>query len=242
MSEPIAMPLETDWSDLPIMYAKRRERRVEERDSQQIGSLTSKIANSALALAATHTPSPPDSAISGTASPGRAVSRPIGQLPGVIGAAELLTAEQAWQARDSDSLESALYRSLKPVQTCLRPLSDDSHDLVGYELVSPLPPASLPMLRDIARRINEPAGPNEAIGMITRLLTVTKSREADGIDLRHMIAILAEELAEFPIDVLATVCRKWARQEKWWPSLSELRDQCQRATRWRRSLKKAIAA
>lgn len=97
------------------------------------------------------------------------------------------------------------------------------------------------MLTEIASKINEPTGPEAAIPIITRMLHATKSRPQDGMDLRSMIAILVEELAEFPPDVLATVCRKWARREKWWPSLSDLLADCQRATRWRKSLLKALA-
>lgn len=236
-------PKPTDWSSLPSMYAKRRESRAaREGACPTIGSLTETIASSPKDLASALGSLPSNSAITGTPSRALAVPKPTGRQLGAIGAAELQTVEQAWQARDADALESSLYRSLKPLATSLRPLTDASHDLTGYERVGPIPDGTLTTLRDMAKRITAPAGPQAATKSVSLCLMATKSREPDGVDLRGMIALLAEDLAEFPPDVIATACRKWAWQEKWWPSLSEIRERCHRANRWRKSFAKAVAA
>lgn len=246
-SDPIATEIEEpkapNWDHLPSLYAKRRERRVaEESDLTPISSHLPPAARSAASSASTSSESASSSAATGARSLAPRPSSSTGISLSRIDAAMLLPVEQAWAERDSEALESRLYRSLKPVRTCLQPLSDANHELVGYERVGEMDAGSLENLRLLASRITAPAGPAEAVKMITRLLQATKSRDRDGQDIRGMIAVLAEDLAEFPVDVLATACRKHARQEKWWPSLSELREQCHRANRWRRSFAKAVAA
>lgn len=231
----------TDWSDLPSLYAKRRERRAaEERDSLSIGNLTSRIASSPEALAS-HLDelrkSLPNSATTGSALRGRTEAKPRsdGTALGVIDAGLLPSVEQAWQARDAEALDLSLCRLLKRHAMSLAPLMSAEFDVLGYR-------GSLPeSLRPLVERINAPAGPKMVNGAAARCLAVTKSRATDGTDLRMMLAVFADELAEFPEDVVATAFRKWARREKWWPSLAEILDQCQRLSRVRASLKRLAA-
>jgi hypothetical protein len=114
----------------------------------------------------------------------------------------------------------------------LRPIESASFDLIGYE--GTLPEGAHPIIE----RICKPAGRQVVMGAAGRCLNLTKARQQDGMDLRLMIEGFADELAEFPEDVVATAFRKWAQREKWWPSLAEIRDQCQRLNRVRRSLKR----
>jgi hypothetical protein len=108
-------------------------------------------------------------------------------------------------------------------------------DVLGYR-------GRLPAeLKPLVDRINQPAGPKMVNGAAARCLSVTKSRATDGMDLRMMLAVFADELAQFPEDVVATAFRKWAQREKWWPSLAEIRDQCQRLNRVRASLRRLAA-
>lgn len=91
----------------------------------------------------------------------------------------------------------------------------------------------LSWLNALDRRPNR----SELVQEVTRCLAVTVARERDQADLKAMLAVMAEELAEFPADVIRAELRAWARHEKWWPTLSELRARCQRAMRLRKSLR-----
>lgn len=171
-------------------------------------------------------------------------SRPIPKPSGGNGAVarpiDWAALETAWQQEDPDQLERVLYQSLKPYSRSLKPIVNASFDLVGYERIGKLDHATKALLLSMANKINEPATREIIARAAGRCLQVTKARETDGMDLRLMVEIFCDELVEFPPDVAVHAFRKHARQEKWWPSLSEIRDQCQRATRWRRSLKKAL--
>jgi len=102
--------------------------------------------------------------------------------------------------------------------------------------------AVLGWLDTLERRPSRP----ELVQEVTRCLAVTVARERDQADLKAMLAVMAEELAEFPADVLRAELRSWARREKWWPTLAELRERCERAMRLRKSLRlhceRAVAA
>jgi hypothetical protein len=151
-----------------------------------------------------------------------------------------LALDTALQQGDSDQLEKLLYRSLKPYSRSLRPTVNDSFDLIGYERVGGMDTATLRTLQEMAATITRPAGRPIVARAASRCLQVTKAREIDSMDLRLMLEIFCDELAEFPEDVVQTAFRKWARREKWWPSLSEIRWECQKANRWRESFAKAV--
>ena len=51
---------------------------------------------------------------------------------------------------------------------------------------------------------------------------VTAKRSEGDTDLEFSISILTDELSKYPIDVVRTVCRDWAKTNKWFPTLSDL--------------------
>lgn len=94
------------------------------------------------------------------------------------------------------------------------------------------------------RESNKPSRPSELAGPITRCLIVSKSRELAETDREAMVGILAEDLAEFPSDVVKTALRKWPRnlpQGKWWPTLAEIREECLWRVDRRRALLRKMA-
>lgn len=229
----------TDWRQVTETHRQKRERG--ERDAQQIGDLTRQIVDDASSLGSIRKLPSPSSGTTGAPCPDQRASSSTGKQLSTIDAASLLAVEQAWQERDSDRLESTLHRSLKPLRTSsLQSVTDSDFNLLGYERIGPIDESTRLMLADVAARITEPSTGEHIAGCAARCLAMTKSRDPGGLDVRAMIAGFVDELGEFPPDAVATAFRKHARQEKWWPSLSEIRDQCQRATRWRRSLKKAL--
>lgn len=136
-----------------------------------------------------------------------------------------------------DCLPPRLKSSLSTRYATIHLGYDDDHRPLGFDATRPLDPIDaaevLGWLDAIDRRPSRP----ELVQEVTRCLAVTVAREREQADLKAMLAVMAEELAEFPQDVLRAELRAWARREKWWPTLSELRDRCQRAMRVRKSLR-----
>lgn len=142
-------------------------------------------------------------------------------------------------AGDSDRTDAALQASLPlSVRSSLR--MDESGDVIGIKAVAPLAREAAAEVLGWLMAINRPGTRLELAREVGRCLVLTKSRAINEDDQTLMIAALIDELAAFPRDVVATALRNWARREKWWPTLAELRAGCQRAMRYRRALAIAI--
>lgn len=53
------------------------------------------------------------------------------------------------------------------------------------------------------------------------------------------VAAMTDELAKYPLDLVATSLRTWARKENFWPSLAEILAPIKREMAWRKSLETA---
>lgn len=84
--------------------------------------------------------------------------------------------------------------------------------------------------------LNQKPTARELMQEITRCLSLTASRSRDQADLKLMLAALSDELQDMPADLLRAGLRKWARQEKWWPTLNEIIVAAQSAGRRRQNL------
>ena len=89
--------------------------------------------------------------------------------------------------------------------------------------------------------IDRPAPHAELVQEITRCLMLTRAARQDQQDQTLRLAALAQELKVFPADIVIAALRHWARKERWWPTLAELRDDCQKAMRVRKSLRRCCA-
>ena len=215
----------------------------EDRASQPIGDLTSRIVDSLPARASTPSEQPRNSAITGPASRGNAASSSIGTALFGTGAARPPTVREAVQAQDAELVDRALAALLRPLErSCLAPNLTPEFDLKGWRKTGEIPADMLPDLRRTAVAILRPAGQAIAAQEAGRCLLLTKSRSSDQTDLKLMIAALADELADYPADVLTTAFRRWAKREKWSPSLAEIKAECDRFCRLRRSFAAAVAA
>ena len=81
----------------------------------------------------------------------------------------------------------------------------------------------------------------EIMGELTRLRVLTIARAEDQGDLTLKLAAYAEELSEFPIEVVRSACRGLAKREKWFPSWSELKADCDWRYAKARALRDALA-
>lgn len=219
--------------------ATTMDRQFEERGSQPIGNLTSKIVNSLGRSASTPTPNLPSSATSGAASPAPAASRSTGQALSATTAGASIAS--ALEGRDAEKADRALLALLRPLErSSLAPKLTSDFEVEGFRQTGAIPAAARQQLTAAVTAMIRPCGKSTAAKEALRCLSLTVSRERDGADLSLMAAALSDELSEFPADVVATAFRKWARREKWWPSLSEIRDECLRLSRVRWSLHKIL--
>ena len=87
-----------------------------------------------------------------------------------------------------------------------------------------------------------PASPETVTSALARLRAVTAHRKTDGMDAEAWFTAVADELENYPADVVRQACRDDGREEKWLPSLKDLILRCDRAVRYRRLLRKALEA
>lgn len=77
----------------------------------------------------------------------------------------------------------------------------------------------------------------DAVAMeVTRLRTLTAKRKEGEFDLELSIGAITEELIEYPRDIVRHVCREWARNNKFFPVLKELLDECKKLNAPRKAL------
>jgi hypothetical protein len=83
----------------------------------------------------------------------------------------------------------------------------------------------------------EPAEEELIVQELLKLGYKTKSRADEDGDARLRMMAYAEELDEFPPDVIRTACQKAARLNTFFPSVADLRELCHHAMRQRKRLK-----
>ncbi len=175
-------------------------------------------------------------------------SSAIGMRHGAHGAVALSLVE-ALSQDDPEATDAALLRSLpRSVASSLRPEERTFIDgrygydfeLVGYRLSLPVPAPDLAVGAGLVERAMAPAPVQLIQRSLARLRAGTAGRAVEGDDLAMTMQVMAEECAEYPGDVVQAACLRWMRSEKWFPSLSELRDELQRLSRNRRLIAEAL--
>lgn len=94
--------------------------------------------------------------------------------------------------------------------------------------------------RDALEYINRQANGRNVAAEVTRLRTLTAKRAEGEFDMELSIGAITEELQPYPEDIVRTVCRDWARENKWFPTLSELIAECEALLKPRRAMLAAI--
>lgn len=124
-----------------------------------------------------------------------------------------------------DSLPRSVKSSLEPIyETRSDPEYGWDQELVGYRPRHKIPAEDRDTAIAILETANTPAPVKLVAREIARLRVMTKSRAGSETDDEIMAAAYLEELARYPADVVTDALRYWTRNEKWWPSWSELRD------------------
>lgn len=68
-----------------------------------------------------------------------------------------------------------------------------------------------------------PASRNEIVALITRLAAHFPVSDRSEAQWRIVIEDYAEDLAEYPSDILRAAVTQYRREGKWWPKVSEIR-------------------
>ncbi len=218
---------------------------------QSIGNLTQPIVISPENLDSTLARSLPSFETIGPRSPvakppasigTRRSAMPVASTPAGIVAAMASSEPERIDKLLLASLPPSVAHSLTPEMREWRdPESGYDFEITGYSWREPLPPdAELDAARDLvtAGMVRTPT--KIVMAELLRLAAVTKSRAESEEDQAFRFAAFRDELAEFPEDVVRTALRKIGRRETFFPSLAELRDQCQREFRHRKLLASAM--
>ena len=93
--------------------------------------------------------------------------------------------------------------------------------VIRYELNQPRSAGELAEAIDIAEASLLPMSKREVLAELARVRAMTVSRDIS-MDLQLVLAAYADELMKYPADAVREVLRGWPRDEKFWPSMSEL--------------------
>jgi hypothetical protein len=94
--------------------------------------------------------------------------------------------------------------------------------------------------RKVIRLSMLPADTNLIDGKLAELRISTISRNASIEDLTMLFRVFGDLCAEYPADVAVDALRWWARNEKFWPALSELKVELDRRVKKRRLMLAAL--
>lgn len=89
----------------------------------------------------------------------------------------------------------------------------------------------------VLREFNKPLPTQQIIKLIARLQIICPERAKTEYDTKARTAILVEELSKYPADVVNYVLRM---RYKWFPSLSEVLDNCDNEIAYRKLIERGI--
>lgn len=92
----------------------------------------------------------------------------------------------------------------------------------------------------ILSRLNRPATLQACTFELGRLRMLTKIAAQGDDDIKFQIAVMAEELVRYPLDVVRDACRFWPTRNKFFPAWQELREMCEERVLKRRCLLEAL--
>lgn len=217
----------------------------EEHGWQPIGSLLPKTGISPPASASTPTGSPDRSATTGPPPPARRASNGIGPRRGATGAAAKPGTWEAVAATD-DHLEASLKQQLGQwlVLAGVRTLTFPNGEYAATVRIPKLRKgAPIDLVDECSRMVRgacQPMARREILAGLSRLRTLTAARKEDTDDMQWTLETYADELEEYPGDVVAYVLRTQHKVDRWWPAWAELAERLDRESARRFTLRDAL--
>ena len=92
----------------------------------------------------------------------------------------------------------------------------------------------------LLEQLNAQANRKDCAKALARLKVLTKERSQSDEDMTFQIALIADELSAYPLDVVRDACRFWADTTIFFPSWAELRHLCEERVLKRRCLLNAL--
>lgn len=135
------------------------------------------------------------------------------------------------------SVASALRREIRDF---IDPVYGADFEVTGYRLSGRPPTDDVDVAREMVEFSLASAPENAIKSELARLRVSTKARAEADDDLAMGFQVYAEECSRYPVDVVSESLRALARIDKFYPSLSELREMLQRKAKVRQSLKRAL--
>jgi hypothetical protein len=141
---------------------------------------------------------------------------------------------------DPAKVQEALLACLPPrMRSSLRRSRDG---LDSLEIIGDLDQGDVDLVKAWLAVIDAPMQRPALVQELTRCLLLTAAQKRDQMDLKLMLAALVEELSDLPEDALRAALRQWPRQQKWWPTLAEIRELAKRQMGIRISLRHWLSA
>ena len=213
---------------------------------RRIGSLTSKIVDMHSPKASTPTRSPKSSETTGTPRQDLVPSSSTGTQRGASGA---LALQKQMARNDPEATDTILQARLEQLlgqhfvsreREKVDPVYGWDSELIGYSLRQPVSASAMAAARALASAALEPMPQPEIVKELLKLKRLTKSRAEPEADLEAIFVAFAEELADYPPDVIRCALRQIARHETFFPSLNEIIAECQPLTHKRRCIARAL--
>jgi hypothetical protein len=219
--------------------------------SRKVGSLISQTVATQRIVDGTESEYPQNPRHSGTITPSIKHSPESGMPHGEHGSNMPTSSRHATEIVATASL-GTLHRdpgALLPrrVTSCLASTWEGNNTGYGwdgyvsaYELTAPVPPADLAVAIEIAEAALHPASPQRVLAELTRVRSLTVSRDQSTNDLELIAAAYTDELKKYPLDAVVEVLRDWPRSHRFWPAMAELLDPLDRLVAPRHALREAL--
>ena len=114
------------------------------------------------------------------------------------------------------------------------------YEVTGYSLEGEIPRNDAEDALKTLRELDRPAPSDFCMKELARLKMLTKSAKADGDDTKFQLAVMAEELSEYPMDAVKDACRDIAKRSTFFPAWVELKALCDESVLKRRCLIRAL--
>lgn len=130
--------------------------------------------------------------------------------------------------RHAAQADRAVVQSLTLPESCsLTERLSSEYDFLGYDLEDG-DSISDDELQDAIRVLDQtlqPAEPKQIIQELTKLKSITASRNTSHEELKLTISAIADQLQGYPEDVVVPILQRQASQSKWFPTWYELKQQ-----------------
>lgn len=118
-------------------------------------------------------------------------------------------------------------------------ITDDGGEFIRCRQIADITTEDVPAVTNLYRDVyaaSKPAPRELVIKELTAMSIGMARRKDHDTDFRALLVVYANDLAEYPSDVIADACKALRRENRFFPTISEMRDACEERFEFRRSL------